>query len=85
MILYVKICNYCVRGYVVDIVCQCITPHFHLIFRLYTVCVIVWIILGYYMDTIRKFRLYMYNMKRKQNSTDLDYHSNCDDLLCLFL
>ena len=47
-------------------------------------CVIVQIIFRSYTGTIWIFRLYMHNMKRKQNSTDLDYHSNCNALLCLF-
>ena len=58
--------------------------HICLIFRLYTVCVTVQIIFRYYTDTILIFELFMHNIKWKQNSTDLDYHSNCNDLLCLF-
>ena len=46
--------------------------------------VIVQTIFGYYTDTIWILRLYTHNTKRKQNSTDLDYHSNCNDLLCFF-
>ena len=51
---------------------------------IYTVCVIVQIIFRYYTDTFWIFGLYMHNMKRKQNSIGLDYHSNCNDLLCHF-
>ena len=58
--------------------------HVFLIFRLYMVCVIVRIIFGYNTNTIQIFGLYTHNMKGKQNSTDLDYHSSCNDLLYFF-